>query len=57
MEKGMQIMIITIAILTPKNFTVAQRTWVQSRKCSNCRRSLFTHIIQEQTLCFVYSQL
>ena len=43
MEKDMQVIIITIALLTQKNVTMAQCTHVQSRKCSNCRLSLFTH--------------
>jgi hypothetical protein len=43
MEKDMQVMIITITLLTQKNVTMAQCTWVQSHKCSKCRPSLFTH--------------
>ena len=35
MEKDMQVMIITIDLLTQKNVTTAQCTNVQSRKCSN----------------------
>ena len=47
MEKDMQVVIITIALLTQKNDTIAQCSEVQSRKCSNYRPSLFTHIIQD----------
>ena len=43
MEKDMQAMIITIALLTQKNVSVAQCTEVGSPKCSNCWPSLFTH--------------
>jgi hypothetical protein len=43
MEKDMKVMIIIVALLTQKYVTMAQPTYVQSRKCSNCQPSLFIH--------------
>jgi hypothetical protein len=43
MERDMQIMFITIALLTQKSVTTSQFTLVQSRKYANCWPSLFTH--------------
>jgi hypothetical protein len=43
MEKDMEFMIITIALLTQKFVTKAQCIFVQFRKCSNFQSSLFTH--------------